>query len=60
MDDIEEEGGLFILSGDLVVITGRNNATAAQSWDVSGYDAGVVGTGNNFDLQVSSTGGSIL
>ena len=57
LDDIEDQGGLFILSGDLVVITGRNNATAAQSWDVSGFDAGVVGTGNNFDLSVSSTGG---
>ena len=48
------------MSGDLIVITGRNNATAAQSWDVSGFDSDVVGTGNNFDLQVSSTGGSLL
>ena len=58
LDDIEDQGGLFILSGDLVVITGRNNATASQSWDVSGFDANVVGTGNNFDLAVSATGGS--
>jgi len=46
------------LSGDLVVITGRNNATASQSWEVSGFDSGVVGTGNNFDLAVSSGSGS--
>lgn len=61
LDEIEDQGGLFILSGDLIVITGRNNASASQSWDVSGFDAGVVGTGNNFDLSVDgSTGTSIL
>jgi hypothetical protein len=60
LSDIEDEGGLFILSGDLVVITGRNNATASQSWDVTGFDASVVGSGNNFDLSVGAANGSIL
>jgi hypothetical protein len=46
------------LSGDLVVITGRNNATASQSWEVNGFDSSVVGTGNNFDLTIGNESGS--
>ena len=48
------------MSGDLLVVTGRNNASASQSWDVSGFDSDVVGSGNNFDLSTGATGTQIL
>src|ERR1017187_3163375 len=35
LDNIEDEGGLFLLSGDMLIVTGRQNSTAAQSWSES-------------------------
>ena len=63
LDDIEDEGGIFLLTGDLLVVTGRNNASAFQTWTVMGTDSSVIGSGpgfgagNAFDLTVNSTNG---
>ena len=63
LEDIEDQGGIFLLSGDLLVVTGRNNASASQDWTVSGFDSNVIGSGagfgagNAFDLTVNNTDG---
>ncbi len=63
LEDIEDQGGIFLQTGDLLIVTGRNNASAFQTWAVTGHDSDVLGSGpgfgagNAFDLTVNSTGG---
>jgi hypothetical protein len=43
LDDIEDQGGIFLLSGDMLIISGRANYTALQQWgDISGVDPDVL------------------
>ena len=57
LERIRDEGGIFLLSGDLLVIAGQNNVSASQAWSVSNFDTGVVGTGDNFELVTNDTNG---
>jgi hypothetical protein len=50
LDDIEDQGGLFIETGDLLVVTGRQNNSASQDWNVLPFDQGILGTGNDILL----------
>ena len=50
LDDIEDEGGIFLLTGDILVVTGRANSSSLQDWGVFCYDTSILGIGNEINL----------
>lgn len=61
LDDIEDEGGIFILSGDMLIITGRENDGAFQSWDErTDFDTGVLSLDQGNDIDIPVQGSTVL
>ena len=54
LDDLYDEGGVFIQSGDILIISGRENHTASQIWTPSSdFDTWVLnlnGDANDIDV----------
>ena len=54
LDSLEDAGGVFLLSGDMLIISGRQNTTAGQAWTLGdAYDTGVVALSSSSGVDVS-------